>query len=522
MHEQLQQMMSEAKPYNGEDDGANSSPIIPLSPGTENAAPYPVHALPDVIRAAVQSYQSYGQQPLEMVAMSALSNMCVACQGLANIARDGQLISPISLSFIVAAESGERKTSADRKFSHAARDWQKERQEEMKDKVKAATAAIKAHEAQRNGLLAQITAFTKKGQLQRVEETKEQLEALELTAPTMPIVPRLFYEDTTQEALIEALSKGWPSASLSSDEAAIVLGGHGFREEKAMQFFGCLNRLWDGNGYSRNRSTTSSFDLYGKRLSCYLMMQETVLTQLLKVNDGQSRGTGFLARMLFAAPQSTMGTRLYKEPPAQDHDVEAFNTRMRQLLDMPLPVKEGTMELEPVVLTLSTESYGMWVAYYNEIEQQLGKLGDYEMVKDFAAKSGENVARLAGNFHVFTHGPQGTIEADTMQHAIEIVRWHLNETRRIFTRIDRPDETVLAETLWEWIAAKQFTSITLKQVSQYGPTRLRDKTKRDVALRKLVEHGYLIEQRDGARPGYQVARLRENPAPNPDFNAQNG
>jgi hypothetical protein len=244
------------------------------------AAPYPVHALPPVIRDAVLSYQQYGQQPLEMVAMSALSNMSVACQGLANIARDGKLKSPISLSFIVAAESGERKTTADREFSKAAREWQKERQADMKDKVKAATAAIKAHEAQRTGLLSQITAFTKKGHLQRVQETKEQLEAMELAAPIMPVVPRLFYEDTTQEALIEALSKGWPSAALSSDEAAIVLGGHGFREEKAMQFFGCLNRLWDGNDYSRSRSSTASFDLHGKRLSCYLMMQETVLKQL--------------------------------------------------------------------------------------------------------------------------------------------------------------------------------------------------------------------------------------------------
>lgn len=503
MHGELEQMLNEAKPYDG-DDGANTSSIIPLSPGIERAAPYPLHALPDIIRAAVQSYQSYGQQPMEMVAMSALSNMCVACQGLANIARDGQLISPISLSFIVAAESGERKTSADRKFSRAAREWQKQRQEDMRDKVKAATAAIKAHEAQRNGLLSQITALTKKGRLQQVQEIKEQLEAMELTAPTMPIVPRLFYEDTTQEALIEALSKGWPSASLSSDEAAIVLGGHGFREEKAMQFFGCLNRLWDGNGYSRNRSTTSSFDLDGKRLSCYLMMQETVLNQLLRVNDGQSRGTGFLARMLFAAPQSTMGTRLYKEPPAQDHDLEAFNNRIRQLLDMPLPVKEDTMTLEPVVLTLSGDAYALWVSYYNEIEQQLGKLGDYEIVKDFAAKSGENVARLAGNFHVFCHGPQGTIEADTMQHAIDIVRWHLNETRRIFSSLDRSDDVVLAEMLWDWITAKQWTAINLKEVLQYGPTRLRDKAKRDIALSKLVEHGYLIEQREGARIRYQV------------------
>ena len=503
MHNELQRMLAEAKRYDGGGE-VTTSVITPLSQDVEKVAPYPLHALPKTIRDAVQSYQSYGQQPLAMVAMSALSNMCVACQGLANIARDGQLVSPISLSFIVAAESGERKTSADRKFSHAAREWQKKRQDEMKDKVKAAAASIKAYEAERSGVLANITRFTKAYNFEKVTQLKQQLETMELNAPSMPIVPRLFYEDTTQEALLEALSQGWPSASLSSDEAAIVLGGHGFREEKAMQFFGCLNRLWDGNGYSRSRSTTSSFDLYGKRLSCYLMMQETVLKQLLKVNDGQSRGTGFLARMLFASPKSTMGSRLYKTPPAYDHAVELFNARLSQLLNLPLPLKEDTMELEPVVLTLSDEAHSLWVAYYNEIEQQLGNLGNYEIVKDFASKSGENVARLAGNFHVFCHGPQGSIDAETMKNAIEIVRWHLNETRRIFEELDRPDDVVLAETLWNWIVAKGLSSIDLQYVSQYGPSSLRKKDKRDMALRKLTEHGYLIEQKDGARSSYQV------------------
>lgn len=516
MHKDLKRMLAESKPYGAQNQNGEST-IVPLSANIEKAEPYPLHALPDIIRYAVQSYQNYGQQPLEMVAMSALSNVCLACQALANVARDQQLISPISLSFIVAAESGERKTSADRKFSNAAREWQRERQEEMQDKVKSAAAAAKAFEAQRNGLLSQITTLTKKGRETQVEEIKEQLEALELSAPVMPVVPRLFFEDTTQEALIEALSKGWPSAALSSDEAAIVLGGHGFREEKAMQFFGCLNRLWDGNGYSRNRSTASSFDLYGRRLSCYLMMQESVLTQLLRANDGQSRGTGFLARMLFAAPKSTMGTRLYKQPQAHDSYLDAFNNRIRHLLELPLPVKEDTMELQPVVLQLSQESYALWVQYYNDIEKQLGKLGDYETVKDFAAKSGENVARLAANFHVFCHGTHGEIESETMHSAITVVRWHLNETRRIFAGIEKPDDIALAEMLWDWMVSKKQESFSPKEILQYAPTRLRDREKRDKALRKLIEHGYLAEQHDGQRTRYQICTLDINSCTKPAF-----
>lgn len=501
MRDQLQSMIDTAQPV-------ISPAPIPLIPCSQQAAPYPVHALPTIIRDAVLSFQRYGKQPLEMVVMSALSSMSLACQGLANIARDRKLKSPISLNIIVAAESGERKTTSDREFSSAAREWQKQRQEDMKEEVKIAAAGIKAYEAERNGILANITRYTKNGNIDKAEQCKAQLKSLELAAPTMPVVPRLFYEDTTQEALIEALSKGWPSAALSSDEAAIVLGGHGFREEKAMQFFGCLNRLWDGNGYSRNRSTTSSFDLHGKRLSCNLMMQATVLKQLLYVNDGQSRGTGFLARMLFAAPNSTMGTRFYEEPPMHDHALDAFNVRIRTLLDMKLPVKDNTMELEPVVLNLSAEAYVIWIAYYDEVEAQLGKAGDYELVKDFASKSAENAARLAGNFHVFCHGAEGDIDSHTMAQAIEVARWHLHETRRIFLGLEQPDEVVLAQALLDWIDAKGMATLNPKDVLQYGPYKLRNSTKRDAALRKLVEHGYLTETKEGARILYHVCTRR--------------
>ena len=57
-------------------DAAEEMGVIdpePLVAPHEEPRPYPVDALPSTIRAAVTTYQEYGQQPIPLVASSALS-----------------------------------------------------------------------------------------------------------------------------------------------------------------------------------------------------------------------------------------------------------------------------------------------------------------------------------------------------------------------------------------------------------------------------------------------------------------
>lgn len=69
---------------------------IPLSHISAKQADYPLDALPDIIKDAIQSYAEYGQQPIPLLANSSLSNVSLSCQGLANVARDNELIRVLS------------------------------------------------------------------------------------------------------------------------------------------------------------------------------------------------------------------------------------------------------------------------------------------------------------------------------------------------------------------------------------------------------------------------------------------
>ena len=134
----------------------------PLIEPHDEEKPYPLDALPDVISAAVTEYRAYGQQPLSLIASSALAAASLSSQGLADVARDPRLVGPISLNFSIVAGSGERKTSADRHFTSEIRRWQDEKRESLAGEDGRARAAVAAWEAQQDGVLAKIKAASGK------------------------------------------------------------------------------------------------------------------------------------------------------------------------------------------------------------------------------------------------------------------------------------------------------------------------------------------------------------------------
>lgn len=116
----------------------------PLTIWQGDALPYPIEALSPILRHAVQCYQSFGQQPLPMVASTALANASLACQGLADVARDCNLTGPCSLNFLTIGVSGERKTSADRRFRRETQFWQSAERERLQPEIEAAQARLEA------------------------------------------------------------------------------------------------------------------------------------------------------------------------------------------------------------------------------------------------------------------------------------------------------------------------------------------------------------------------------------------
>ena len=314
-----------------------------------NSEPYPVDALPDAIRAAVEEVQRFVKAPFSLVASSALGALSIATQALADVRRAEQLVGPVTLFTLTVAESGERKSSCDGYFSSAIRDYERIQADLARPLLAEYQAALSVWESKRSALLDVIRADSKKG---RPTGNKEnELRQLEADKPVRPRVPRLIYADVTPESLAFNLATGWPSGGITSSEGGIVFGSHGMGRESLMRNLALLNQLWDGIGPRVDRKTSESFSVRNSRLTVSLQIQELTLRSFFDQSKGLARGTGFLARFLMAWPESTMGTRVFSESHPLGH-LATFNRRLYELLDQIIALDEDR-RLVAIVATVT-------------------------------------------------------------------------------------------------------------------------------------------------------------------------
>lgn len=459
---------------------------------------YPLDALPDTIRAAVEEVAGFVKAPAALVASSALAALSLACQAHIDAKRAEKLHGPVGLFLLTIADSGERKSTCDGFFTSAIRQYQEEQAEAMKPAIKEYQAALAAWEAERDGILSAVKDAGKKGK--PTDKLRGDLAQLQQEKPEPPRVPRLILGDETPENLAWSLAKQWPSAGVLSSEAGVVFGSHGMGKDSAMRNLALLNVLWDGGAHSIGRRTSESFTVRGARLTMGLMIQETTLREYFSKSGGLARGTGFLARFLVAWPESTQGQRPFTEAPANWPHLAAFHRRIAAILNQPAPIDEDGA-LTPAMLSLAPEAKAGWVGYHDAIESELASGGELYDVRDVASKSADNAARLAALFQQFEHGMGGAVGLDSFEQASRITAWHLSEARRFFGELALPAELADAARLDSWLiehCRQERTHMVGKNhVRQHGP--LRDGGRLDNAIRELAELDRLRLEKDGKR-----------------------
>ena len=110
--------------------------------------------------------------------------------------------------------------------------------------------------------------------------------------------------------------------------------------------------------------------------------------------------------------------------------------------------------------------------------------------RSMECKAAENVARLAAIFHLFEY-KEGDIDAEHLDNAVEIISWHLKETKRLLSADTAQTAFQDAQKLLDWLLSRGLSETTTREIQRLSP--LRDKPRMKKAMDILIEHNLLRE-----------------------------
>ena len=102
-----------------------------------HAQDYPLDALPDLIRCAVQEVAGFVKAPIPLITTSALAALSLALQAHSDVERADKLRGPSGLFLLAIADSGERKSTCDAFFTNAIKDYEAQQHETAKPLITA-------------------------------------------------------------------------------------------------------------------------------------------------------------------------------------------------------------------------------------------------------------------------------------------------------------------------------------------------------------------------------------------------
>lgn len=504
--------MSNAKEQIDGDNVIVLDPPIPLRQPLREAEAYPVDSLGPTIEAAVRAAAHIVQAPVEIAAQSALAQVSLAVQAHLDIRLPiaGGDAMPSSLFLLTIAASGDRKSFTDKRFAEAVRIRERELEDERLKQMDEYRDDKAAYEAARKK--------AKSGKKLRVD-IKKALEEVGL-APIAPRDSSLTYSEPTIEGLIKHYTIGQPALGVFSDEGGMLVGGMGMSDENVLRTGGGFSNLWDGKPIRRLRAGDGALALNGRRCAFHIMIQERAAHEWL--STPALRDQGLFGRLLIAAPKSLAGSRVARienteQPQAA---IDAFTDKLLLVLRRHLPLASETdMELSPVSVDMDPDAKELWVAFANVVESELGEDGRLRPIYSLANKAAEHAARLAVSIAGLDNINMQSLTAANLERGVSLMKWYLGEALRLAEHSQVPDNILHAEILQKWLAEKWLPEhdeklISLPDICQLGPNKLRSKDVATHAINTLVSHGWLIKldgyhEIDGS-PRRDVFRVRES------------
>jgi hypothetical protein len=239
----------------------------------------------------------------------------------------------------------------------------------------------------------------------------------------------------------------------------------------------------------------------------HLMAQPNVAALFL--GDGMLAEQGLLSRVLPTAPESAIGTRMWR--PASDESdkaVKAYGKRLLDILELPLPLAVGKQnELVPRELKVSDAARQQWIAFHDHIEHDLKDDGPLWSIRGLGNKIPEIVIRLSGVLTLIENATAQEIDSNALERGIALAEHYLAEALRLFEATQADAELIRAQALSRWLLTQwEHPVVGLPDIYRLGPNSVRDMRTARRLVGILESHGHLNRIEGGAQVGENYRR----------------
>ena len=428
----------------------SSWPEHPHLPGPLEPGPFPLDALPPVLRDLVHKVHLSIQVPVELPATLALAALSASVGGKLVIDVDGsEWREPVVLYTVVILPPASRKSPVFEIMVRPIRQWERD---EVKKAAPKRLAALDVVEVREKELGAAKTVASKKETTPEGAKTLDLVEAARLALSKaearVPQDGRLLAGDITTEEMVKRLAAQGGRMAILDPEGGPLRGLERYTDGDA--HLEEVKKCWSGESIQVDRVGRDPVYVPYPQLTLGMTMQPGVLESLR--NAKAFREEGVLGRILFTMPPHGLGSRLTGPdvPPLPPETVAGYGRVVEGLLSAPPKGVDDDGFQIPHRLRLSQEALDVLYVYQRENELELADGARLSGIRDWAGKVVGQSIRVAALLEMALRAEKGEklwdapISRWAMESGVRLAKTFSSHALLVFGEMEMDDGLLMA------------------------------------------------------------------------------
>ena len=481
---------------------------------------FPVEYLPDWLRKWVEETAEALQVAVDLPAMLALAILAAGLAGRFAVTPRLGWEEPLNLFVVATLLPGERKSQAFARAIHPVQELEREQSAGLREFVAESESVHRVLQGRLKNAESRASKAKSEGERREAMDEASMI-ARELATHKIIASPQFYCDDATPEELCRLLAIHDGRMLQASAEGTLFEIAKGRYSESAN--FDCYLKGHAGDPLRVGRVGRGSDHVDSPALSVAVTIQPDVLRGL--ADEASMRGRGFLARFMYAVPESRVGSRRARTTPVGDDVEEEYSRQVKRIWQLGCDAGDDAEGNVSLLLHFTDEADAALEQFETWLEPQLHPDAELAHLAGWANKLAGAIARIAGVLHVASGGDQKRdVSKETVEAAIRIGRdYLLPHAQAAFGMMASDEKLAKACRLWRSISERCASSaysahkaiiFSRRDLFNWNRRPFERVELMDPIIDVLIDHEFLRlvpEQGAGSGRGKKSPRYEVNP-----------